>query len=253
MSRLVINLRLSRIQFLSEPVSGRQSQCADFLLTCYHRARVPGKEFMKQRRTFALRPKLGLSGLVALVSLGLFPTAGWAIPGQPLRLAETWIRANQTLNPGPNETFLIQRRSTPAQRFTFEASVFPIAGIGQQTRQTRIRTERFIVVDFINGVTPERLEESLRAIYGIEIFTDFRQAELLLTYPEPESLPTPDAELVLEGELRSGEQFAYWQELAYDSTGRATSGRMAVFLKEDLPQLQEQLVRNRLTAGQAVE
>ena len=52
---------------------------------------------------------------------------------------------------------------------------------------------------------------------------------------------SPDSELVLQGELREGEQFAYWRELAYDDTGRATSGRMAVFLKEDVSGLEAQL------------
>jgi hypothetical protein len=202
---------------------------------------------MNKRRTVTPGFKLGLLSFMALASLGVFPGSGWAIPGQPLRAAETWIRTNSTLNPGPGETFLIQRRSTPAQRFTFEASVFPITGMGSDSRRTRIRTERFVVVDFINGVTPERLEESLRAIYGVDIFTDYRRAEVILTYPAPESLVTPETDLVLRGELREGEQFAYWHELAYDGEGRATSGRMAIFLREDAPSLQVQLERNRLS------
>jgi len=202
---------------------------------------------MNKRRTVPLSVKLGLSALMALASLGGIQGSSWAVPGQTLRTAETWIRTNSTLNPGPGETFLIQRRSTPAQRFTFEASVFPITGIGSDGRRTRIRTERFVVVDFINGVTPERLAESLRAIYGVDIFTDYRRAEVVLTYPAPESLVSPETDLVLQGELREGEQFAYWQELAYDAEGQATSGRMAIFLREDAPPLQVQLERNRLS------
>ena len=120
---------------------------------------------MNNRRQIPFRPMLGLSSLgLVLMIQGLLPSLGWAIPGQSLRSAATWIRSNPTLNPGPNETFLIHRRSTPAQRFTFDASVFPITGVAQENRQAQIRTERFGVVDFINGVTPERLEESLRAI-----------------------------------------------------------------------------------------
>ena len=42
-----------------------------------------------------------------------------------------------------------------------------------------------MIVDLINDVTEERLEESLRAIYGVDIFTDYRQAEVLLAYPPP--------------------------------------------------------------------
>ncbi len=202
---------------------------------------------MSKRRDILLRPILGLPSLgLVLAACMVLPSPGWAIPGQPLRLAETWIRANPTLNPGPSEKFLIQRRITPAHRFTFSASVFPVAGVSRETSQSQIRTERFIIVDFINSVTPERLEESLRAIYGVDIFTDYRQAELLLAYPEPAAMSATDTELVLQGELREGEQFAYWQELAYDGTGHAPSGRMVVFLKEDAPSLREQLVRNRL-------
>ena len=204
---------------------------------------------MKKRCTIPFRPILGLPSLgLALSALCLLPASGWAIPGQSVRLAETWIRANPTLNPSPNEKFLIQRRITPAHRFTFEASVFPVTGIFQEGRSPQIRTERFAIVDFINSVTPERLEESLRAIYGVDIFTDYRQAKLLLAYPEPEAITTSGSNLRLQGELRQGEQFAYWQELAFDPTGHAISGRMAVFLKEDAPFLQERLVRDRLLA-----
>jgi hypothetical protein len=202
---------------------------------------------MKKRRHIPFRPILGIPGLgLTLAVLCLSSAPSWAIPGQSLRLAETWIHANPTLNPGPNENFLIQRRITPAHRFTFEASIFPVTGISREGRQSQIRTERFMVVDFINSVTPDRLEESLRAIYGVEIFTDYRQANLLLAYPEPAAVMAPDTNLILQGELREGEQFAYWQELAYDRTGNATSGRMAVFLKEDAASLREHLVRDRL-------
>lgn len=204
---------------------------------------------MKNSRHILLKRILNWSRVwLPCAAIGLFPTPGWAIPGQSLGLAETWIRTNSTLNPGPNETFLIQRRSTPAQRFTFEASVLPVAGGLQTRRYSSIRTERFAIVDFINGVTPERLEESLRSIYGIDIFTDYRQAERLLIYPAPATLVNTDLGLVLQGELRQGERFAYWQELAYDQTGTATSGRVAVFLKEDAPLLRERLLRDRLAA-----
>jgi hypothetical protein len=203
---------------------------------------------MRKRFDMPFRSVMGLSSLgLTLMGLGLLPQMAWAIPGQSLRSAETWIQANPTLNPGPGEQFLIQRRSTPAQRFTFEASVFPISGAFQTPQRSEIRTERFVIVDFINDVTAERLEESLRAIYGVDIFTDYRQAEVLLAYPPLETLVSPDSELVLQGDLREGEQFAYWWELAYDETGRATSGRMAVFLREDVSGLEAQLNRNRPT------
>lgn len=184
---------------------------------------------------------------LALAVFCLWPVPALAIPGQSIRFAETWIRANPTLQPGPGERFLIQRRSTPAQRFTFEASVFPVTGITENTDATQIRTERFLLVDSINGMTPERLDESLRAIYGVEVFNDYRQAVPVLAYPLPGvAAGSPNPAVIFQGELREGEQFAYWQELVYDQTGTATSGRMVVFLKEDLPRLTEQLTRDRL-------
>ena len=49
---------------------------------------------------------VGLSGLgLTLIGLGLLPASAWAIPGQSLRSAETWIQANPTLNPSPGERF----------------------------------------------------------------------------------------------------------------------------------------------------
>jgi len=191
---------------------------------------------------------MGVGSLgLALVAGCLWSRPGWALPGLSIPLAEAWMRSNATLDPGPEERLLIQRWSTPAQRFTFEASVFPVTGLTAGVRSSHIRTERFALVDYINGMTPERLEESLRAIYGSDVFTDYRQAELLLAYPVPESSVAATTALVLQGELRAGEQFAYWKEMAYDQSGNAISGRMAVFLKDDLPLLQEQLLETRLS------
>ncbi|MGF1520274.1 MAG: hypothetical protein ACFCVB_21075 [Nodosilinea sp.] len=164
-----------------------------------------------------------------------------AIPGQTATLAETWIRNNPTLRPSPRERLAINRLVAPGQRFTFQASVFSVSGVSPAVNRRQIRTERFSIVDHANPITPERLDESLREIYGQEIFNDYRQAAVLLRYPVRGFRPAPDENLVLRGEVREGDRFAYWQEIAYDRAGNAYLGRMAVFLKDDLPLLQAQL------------
>jgi hypothetical protein len=158
-------------------------------------------------------------------------------------LAESWIRNNPTLKPGPNERLTINRVASPGQRFTFQASVFPVSGVSPGENRRQIRTERFSIVDYANPITIDRLDESLREIYGQEIFNDYRQATVLLRYPARGARPAvgDNPNLVRRGEVREGDRFAYWQEIAYDRAGTAYLGRMAVFLIDDLPALQAQL------------
>ncbi|MEA5448921.1 hypothetical protein VB780_10105 [Leptolyngbya sp. CCNP1308] len=188
--------------------------------------------------TIALR-----SGALTLAALAMTAHPGWPLPGQTVNLTESWIRNNPTLKPGPNERLAINRLVAPGQRFTFQASVFPISGVAPDQNPRQIRSERFSLSDHANPITVERLDESLRAIYGQEIFNDYRQATVLLRYPARGMRPTPtdNPNLVLRGEVREGERFAYWQEIAYDRAGTAYLGRMAVFVKDDLPALQTQL------------
>ncbi|WOD38246.1 hypothetical protein [Nodosilinea sp. E11] len=181
------------------------------------------------------------SSSLTLAALAIAAQPTWAIPGQTTTLAETWIRNNTTLRPAARERLAINRLIAPGQRFTFQASVFPVSGVSPAIDRRQIRTERFSVVDHANPITPERLDESLRAIYGQEIFNDYRQAAVLLRYPPRGARPAPGENVVLRGELREGDRFAYWQEIAYDRAGTAYLGRMAVFLKADLPALEAQL------------
>jgi hypothetical protein len=182
-------------------------------------------------------------GSLALAALALTAQPGWAIPGQTVTLAEAWIRNNPTLRPAPKERLAINRLVAPGQRFTFQASVFPISGVSPDENHRQIRTERFSLVDHANPITGDRLDESLREIYGQEIFNDYRQAAVLLRYPAHGARPalTDNPNIVLRGEVREGDRFAYWQEIAYDRAGTAYLGRMAVFLKADLPALEAQL------------
>ncbi|PZV11078.1 MAG: hypothetical protein DCF21_17465 [Leptolyngbya sp.] len=177
----------------------------------------------------------------AIAALVLSASPGWAIPGQTATLAETWIRNNPTLRPATNERLTINRLAAPGQRFTFQASVFPVGGVSPAENRRQIRTERFGITDHANPITTDRLDESLREIYGQEIFNDYRQGTVLMRYPARGARPAPGENLVLRGEVREGDRFAYWQEIAYDRAGTAYLGRMAVFLKDDLPALQAQL------------
>ena len=182
-------------------------------------------------------------GAATLAARTLTAQPGWTIPGQTVTLTESWIRNNPTLNPAPNERLTINRIVVPGQRFTFQASVFPISGVSPGGNRREIRTEQFSLVDYANPITPYRLDESLRAIYGQDIFNDYREGAVRLSYPARGARPAPtdNPNLVLRGEVRQGEQFAYWQEIAYDRTGTAYLGRMAIFLKADLPALEAQL------------
>ncbi len=194
-----------------------------------------------------LRPQRGIhwggGWGAALATLGLLAQPSVAIPGQSVTVAESWIRNNPTLNPAPNERLSINRTPSPGQRFSFQASLFPVAGtLPTDTRRT-IRTERFTLVDHANAITVNRLEESLRLIYGPQIFNDYSRGEILFEYPTDQAGPNPN--LTLVGAVRSGERFAYWYELAYGESGTPYLGRMVVFLKEDLPLLQAHLVPTR--------
>ncbi|TVP66897.1 MAG: hypothetical protein EA342_10530 [Leptolyngbya sp. LCM1.Bin17] len=180
---------------------------------------------------------------LGIVTLGLLAQPAIALPGQSVRVVETWMRNNPTLRPRPHERLTINRVAAPGQRFIFQASVFPVTGVQPDVNRRTIRTERFTFVDHANPITSDRLEESLRLIYGPEVFNDYRQAEELYRYPlGAGTAATDNPNLRLRGHVRQGEQFAYWQELAYDQNGHAYLGRMAVLLKADLPLLQAHLV-----------
>jgi hypothetical protein len=194
---------------------------------------VPGQQDL-------LRWPLGVG--LALALLGALPSPSWALPGQSVSAVESWIRNNPTLKPAANERLTINRTPSPGQRFTFQASIFPVTGTHPGLTPRNIRTERFSLVDHANDITPERLEESLRLIYGAQVFNDYRQGELLLSYPDLQPGPPISPGLRLEGQVRQGERFAYWYEVAYNPEGHAYLGRMAVFLPEDLPLLRARLV-----------
>lgn len=172
-----------------------------------------------------------------------------ALPGQSTEEVGTWIKANSTLRPSRGERFLIQKSDTAAQRFSFQASVLPPGRVGFIKDRSTIRTERIAMYDAINGITAERLSESLRVIYGLDIYQDFNRAQVIYEYPNQSAINnarlsrTPIRE-ALQGELRVGDRYVYWLEVAQPKQGKAFTGQMTVLLKSDLDKLEAEL-RNR--------
>ncbi len=188
----------------------------------------------------------GWAILAGLGIWGLGIPGAIAIPGQPLALAETWIRNHPTLRPRPQERFVVNRSETPARRFRFRASVVPVTGLGTPFPALGIiRTEEITFTDATaTGVTATQLEESLRVIYDVAIYNDFRRSRSLLRY-DTAQFPAGDVRTRsrIRGELRQGEQFGYWLELTGPPLGTANRGTLAVFLLEDVETLQASLQR----------
>ncbi|MBD2362900.1 hypothetical protein H6G36_17200 [Anabaena minutissima FACHB-250] len=188
--------------------------------------------------------------LVSGLGVGmLFDTKANALPGQSTEEVGTWIKAHPTLRPGRGEKLYIQKSDTAAQRFTFQASVLPPGRVEFSKDRSRIRYERLAMYDAVNGMSFQRLQESLRVIYGLDIYQDFKNAQPIYEYPNQSAInsarfaKTPIRE-ALRGELRVGDRYAYWIEIAQPRTGKAFTGQMTVLLKTDLDKLEAEL-RNR--------
>lgn len=179
-------------------------------------------------------------------SVLLFGSAANALPGETTDTVAAWINAHPTLRPGIGDGLLVQKTSTPAQRFTFQATVLPPGRLTLPTNRGTIRTERISLHDRVNGVTPERLEESLRTIYGSMVYQDFDRASLVYYYPMPEAAELARRQnrpllAAQQGELRLGERFAYWWEVTKTEEGKAFNGQLTIFLKEDFNKLETEL------------
>jgi hypothetical protein len=103
--------------------------------------------------------------------------------------------------------------------------------------------------DSINGVTRERLEESLRVIYGPEIYRDYERARIVYDYPVPDTLDLARRQnlpllALQQGRVLLGERYAYWMEVTKTNSGKAFNGQFTIFLKQDLDKLEAE-VRNR--------
>ncbi len=177
-------------------------------------------------------------------------TAGsvWALPGQSSNEVASWIKSNPNLTPNGNERLQIQKRNTAAQVFQFTADLFP-PGYLTASKGDVIRAERMELFDQINGVDRDGLEEILREIYGQDIYQDYYNAQVVYTYPSAATITqainrhTPLL-AARQGELRSGIRYAYWIEIAKPEKAQAVTGKIVVFLKEDLNDL-ESYLRNR--------
>lgn len=180
------------------------------------------------------------------VFLLFFPSIANALPGQRTEAVVAWINANPTLRPAIGDGLRVTRSSTPAQRFTFQASVLPPGRVTLVKDRSTIRSERMTFYDMINGVTLDRLRESLRAIYGPTIYDDYDRAQLIYDYPVPATIDLARRQNrpLLEqqqGELRLGERFAYWLEITNTERGKAFNGQITVFLKEDLKKIEAEV------------
>jgi hypothetical protein len=169
-----------------------------------------------------------------------------ALPGQTLEEATAWIQAHPTLQPASGERLLIRKSDTPARRFTFQASQFQVGRASLMPEGNLIRTEELTLFDMVNGVSRTRLEESLRTIYGVVIYQDYAQAQVVYAYPNKATLARAtnrDNPLIaaLQGEIRQGDRYGYWLEIARKPNGFAYTGKVTVFLKEDLPKLETEL------------
>jgi hypothetical protein len=172
-----------------------------------------------------------------------------ALPGESTEVVTTWIKAHPTLKPQAGERLFVQKSDTAAQRFTFQASVLPPGRVVFTNDRSTIRTERISMYDGINGMTLARLQESLRIIYGLDIYQDYNRGRVVYQYPNQSAInaarlaKTPIRE-ALRGELRVGDRYVYWVEVAQPKTGKALSGQLTVLLRSDLDKLEAEL-RNR--------
>jgi hypothetical protein len=169
-----------------------------------------------------------------------------ALPGESTEEVTAWIQGHPTLRPRSGEKLFVSKSDTAAQRFTFQASVLPPGKVTFTKDRSTIRTERLSMYDGVNGVTVERLQESLRVIYGLDIYQDYNRAQAVYDYPNQSAInqarlaKTPIRE-ALKGELRVGDRYAYWIEIAKPREGKALSGQITVFLKSDLDKLEAEL------------
>ena len=179
----------------------------------------------------------------------LLTPSAQALPGESTEEVLTWIQAHPTLQPRTGEKLFVVKSDTASQRFTFQASVLPPGKITFTKDRSTIRTERITLFDAINGVSLERLEESLRVIYSLDIYQDYKNAAVAYQYPNQSAInqarltKTPIRE-ALQGQIRIGDRFAYWVEIAQPKQGKAITGKITVLLKQDLDKLETEL-RNR--------
>ena len=188
--------------------------------------------------------------LWSVLSLAILLTLGGnranALPGETVERVTSWIAAHPTLRPGIGDGLLVTKSNTGAERFTFQATALSPGKLGFPTDRGYIRSERISFYDTINGVTAERLEESMRVIYGPAIYQDYQRSRLVYDYPTPETIDVARRQnrpliVAQQGKLLLGERFAYWIEVTQTDSGKAYNGQLIIFLREDLDKLETEL------------
>ncbi|MEM9946574.1 MAG: hypothetical protein AAF810_10980 [Cyanobacteria bacterium P01_D01_bin.36] len=201
------------------------------------------------QRCIATGLKTGITAGITMASVWLGMGAiAQALPGQTVHEAEAWMQAHPSLRALPTEGISIRRNDTPSSRFTFHGSVFgPSGGSGESLLIRRssgevisIRSEKFTLVDIVRGVSIPRLEDSLRTIYGAEVFADYRRAQAVIVYSpgRPEDRGTERAH---RAQLLEGELYAYLIEEIPNTNGVVETGAVTVMLREDVPAIREGL------------
>ncbi|MFG6097652.1 hypothetical protein SPB21_20480 [Leptothoe sp. ISB3NOV94-8A] len=172
---------------------------------------------------------------------------GYGLPGDSVNEVKTWMQGHPTLRANSREGLRVHRADIPSRRFTFQASVFPIGGFQRPENNavwssanrrrdlSTVRREEFILVDYDEPVTIARLEESLRTLYGPDTYADYRRAPSVYNYTSETN--------TIQGEVRLGNNYAYWVEVTPDIHGVITTGRLNVILSEDVDRLQNYLQR----------
>lgn len=180
------------------------------------------------------------------ICLGLgFAQQAHALPGHSIEEAESWMQAHPTLRALPSERLSIRRSNTPSNRYTFHGSAFgPSGGSGESllVRQHSgetvvVRSEKFMLVDIVRGVDIPQLEDSLRTIYGAEVFADYRRAETVMVY-SPGRAEDRGTERALRSHLLQGDLYAYLIELLPDTNGTVNTGAVTVMLRDEVAALQ---------------
>jgi hypothetical protein len=190
-----------------------------------------------------------LSGTAVVVSMGLLIGSGeaWGIPGMMSDQAAEWVRTNPELNPGPGETFLINRTRPDGSRFSFQASIAPPGRITNPLDRETIRSHRMTFYD-PNGLTAQDLEQAIQRIYGDEIAADLQSATEAVRYPSADVLNAPvtdenQLQRAIQGVVRQGSRFVYWLELTQNPDGQVQQGQVVVFEAEWLPKIQSELAQ----------
>ncbi len=194
---------------------------------------------------------LSLLSFLSLLALG---NPALALPGQTAEGVAAWIQAHPTLRPASGERLMVRKSDTPAQRFTFQALMTPPGRAVPMPNPGIIQTEQITLFDMVNGVSRQRLEETLRAIYSPEIYQDYQQAQVVYQYPTQNPtqnpiqsrgslIPNRNTPLLsaIQGELRAGDRFSYWVEIVQTPSGNAYNGQISVFPREHTDKLEAEL------------